>query len=58
MFQSEEESIKELSIYIQKIDARSEKILLWRIVRHQYGVWGPGRVLIESDRDYVVMFNM
>ena len=54
LFQSEESSIKELSIYIEKIGQRADRGLLWSVAHHQYGVWESGRVLIESDEDYVV----
>ena len=42
-------------ISMVKVGQESEKILLWRVTRHQYGIWGPGRVLLESDQDYKVV---
>ena len=39
---------------MEKIGQKSGKDLIWKVVHHQYGIWGPGRVLLESEEDYVV----
>jgi hypothetical protein len=43
-----------MTIFIQSIGEGSEQIPIWRIISHEYGIWVPGRVFVQSEADYKV----